>query len=563
MANHKRNHGIGPGGLAPVLLAWPWLLLTWLLWFGWPAAHASENTLDAMADTVFHHITPEQGLPHPVVTAIAQTGDGFIWIGTENGLARWDGYRFRHYSTESGNERAGNLNPGASLPDNSITKLFADRQGQLWLIFNNGNLARYDVRRDQFTLSPLVHSKHALRLNSITDDRQGNILVGTNHGLVQVSSDGSKVSWRHLVRNDGHDLSGEAVGSVQQDKNGRFWISTAQGLWQQAAADAPLVPVALPASSGATSGPGLLKNLRDGRILVSSVIHGVLLIDPDTGRISQAPLDAASRSAFEQVSFATMLEVLPGEIWFGSFTQGIVRLNLASGQIKKLQHDPAFATSLAVDAVNFMLLDRTGLVWVATQRGVSWHDPNRTAVLNLFSKPGQANRIQGADVRSILPVAADRIWLGLSGQGVNLLDPRAQSVSVALPLLARRMVQGICQVPQGDLYFASDKGLVRSNSLGQQAMEVPVVGGIAGNQTGVVDYFANRLWVGSVDGLWQLDPALPQAVLQRVAGTQALAGVTIRTLVWDGKHSLWIGTNSSGLYHYQMQHQRLEKIALP
>jgi len=95
---------------------------------------------------VFQHLTTESGLPHPVVQALAEDGDGFIWVGTQGGLARWDGYQFRTYLP--------NPDDPNSLPNNVIQSLHTDRRGQLWIGTNGGGLSRYDSVHDRFTRVP-------------------------------------------------------------------------------------------------------------------------------------------------------------------------------------------------------------------------------------------------------------------------------------------------------------------------------------------------------------------------------------------------------------------------
>jgi signal transduction histidine kinase/ligand-binding sensor domain-containing protein len=521
----------------------------WLTLLCSTPARASGADWVAMADTVFQHLTLEQGLPHPVATTLAQTGDGFIWIGTENGLARWDGYRFRIYTTDSGGSN--------SLPDPGLVHLHTDRKGQLWCLFNNGNVARYDAVLDQFILAPLLTSSQTLRVYTMIDGDGDDLLVGTSGGLARVSANGSVVTWLHQRDEMGHDVLADPVLALERDTRGHLWIATGRGLWVHDGTVA--TPLPLP--------PGLsrimtLKRLADGRILLASSDHGVFMVDPTQRQLKRVEADASGQALLARHRFVSIVEVNPGEVWLGSYTQGIVRLDLASGRTEQLQHDPTRASSLSGNAVQQLFIDRTGLLWIATQRGVNLYDPGQRAVMTLFGGPGQKNHISGADVRSLLVLDRDRILLGLSGQGINLLDTAQRRVTPLVPELAQLMVQGMCQVPGGALFYATESGLVRSDQAGQQVYRVPFSGKAVRVQTGVAEYFAKRLWVGSVDGLWQLDPALPQPVLQRVPGSEALAGATVRSMAWDGRHSLWLGTNSVGLYHYDMAQQRLTKIKL-
>ena len=111
------------------------------------AAHSAERWA-GLADTVFQHLAHDNELPNAAIaTSATQDGDGFLWIGSQNGLARWDGYHFRIYRAAPG--KAG------ALPDNFIQALLTDTRGVLWIGTSSGGLARYDRDHDRFVVYPV------------------------------------------------------------------------------------------------------------------------------------------------------------------------------------------------------------------------------------------------------------------------------------------------------------------------------------------------------------------------------------------------------------------------
>ena len=103
-----------------------------------PVSYCAERWADS-ADTVFQHLAHDNELPNAAIpTSATQDGDGFLWIGSQNGLARWDGYHFRVLP--------GSRVRRAHLPDNFIQALLADSRGVLWIGTTSGGLARYDRR---------------------------------------------------------------------------------------------------------------------------------------------------------------------------------------------------------------------------------------------------------------------------------------------------------------------------------------------------------------------------------------------------------------------------------
>src|SRR5579862_8310077 len=108
-----------------------------------PESTATTGRWSALADVVFEHLARDNELPNSTApTSLAEDGEGFLWIGTQNGLARWDGYHSRSYKADPSI-------PG-SLPDNVVKQLHTDSLGRLWIATNSGGLARYDRDRDRF-----------------------------------------------------------------------------------------------------------------------------------------------------------------------------------------------------------------------------------------------------------------------------------------------------------------------------------------------------------------------------------------------------------------------------
>jgi anti-sigma regulatory factor (Ser/Thr protein kinase) len=150
-------------------------------------------------DKVFQHLSVENGLPSNAVTTLAEDAQGFIWVGTQNGLARWDGYRFRTYSHQEQDK--------FSLPDNVIVSLFRDQRGVLWIGTKSGGLVFYDVQNDRF--EPIALRPQAFR--------HATIIAGIWRQLRQALQSGS-VSKKMLDQaiDEGDEYTGLALASASR-----------------------------------------------------------------------------------------------------------------------------------------------------------------------------------------------------------------------------------------------------------------------------------------------------------------------------------------------------------
>src|SRR5262249_28460705 len=143
-----------------------------------------------LADTVFENLARGNELPNGAIpTSATQDQDGFLWIGSQNGLARWDGYQFRIFRANPG--KAG------ALPDNFIQALLTDTRGVLWIGTTSGGLARYDRDHEQFVVYPVAaNGLSHVSVRAIVEDGQGGVWVATEGGLDHILADGAGV--KHL-----------------------------------------------------------------------------------------------------------------------------------------------------------------------------------------------------------------------------------------------------------------------------------------------------------------------------------------------------------------------------
>ncbi len=178
-----------------------------------PRAQASLDGSKDISQFIQQSWQNEQGLPENSVTSIAQTRDGYLWLGTESGLARFDGLRFTVYDKGS--------TPG--LTGNFITCLLVGQDGVLWIGTHDGGLTRFDHGRfAPFRAGGALGSESIL---SLYEDAERRIWVGTDGGGL-TSIQGQE--FKRITQRDG--LSDNAVLSISGDKNGNVWAGTRNGL---------------------------------------------------------------------------------------------------------------------------------------------------------------------------------------------------------------------------------------------------------------------------------------------------------------------------------------------
>lgn len=513
------------------------------------APGAAEQRWAGLADTLFKHIVVPEALGGG---AFAQDAHGFLWVGTQAGLARWDGYRLRAMPMDPQNPVA--------LPDSFIHALHVDERGRLWVGTQSGGLARYDARRDNFEVIRAGPSGlSSAEVRAIADDGQGGLWVGTELGLDHLDAKGAVQQGLFGAAQPPRPAA--AVLSLLADREGALWIGTRLGLWRRERGKPDFAAVPLHTPGDAQPAVSALFQDSAGRVWVGTRSHGALVVDKGTAR-ARAVHESGPAPALQSEVVLAIIEAVPGEIWLGTYGGGIVVVDAASGATRRIRHRADMPSSLSDNDVTALFRDRSGLVWVGTNLAMSQHDPQQRAVLTLFGAPGPANALTHSNVPSVMSAPDGRIWLGLGGGGVDIVDPVSGRVGQIRPdpahpetALPKGRVLAMAVGPNGNVYIGTPQGLYRADARGRRLVRVTVPGRGPTAEVWALCQDAGVLWIGGLDGLWALnlgaEPASNPTPGRGVANVTALA---------RGRgDSLWVGTRA-GLEHLNTATGLVDKV---
>lgn len=440
------------------------------------AARADVLPWDRVVPPVFKHLNSTNGLPYPVAFSIEQDGEGYIWVATPGGLARWDGLRltvFRHDENDEG-----------SLPENIITHLHTDWQGRLWIASASGIISRFDASNRTF-ISYRDKGSGVGRVLDLASDDSGGVWIAGRRGLARLDS--KTGDWKIQDTSDGMPL-GE-VTSLLIDRAGRVWAGSADGLMRKSKAHQPFQRVARPTRTKVGKVTALFEDSQHV-IWFGTGKGAVGTVDDEKGQLNFEPTLPLTG---HQIS--AIIEVRPGVLWVSEFGNGIRELRTESFHTRHFQHIPALTASLGDNSVTGLLVDRSGVIWASTQAGVSYSIPANRQIMTIV--PSQPKGLQGSDVRSLAASENGRVWVGHRRSGIALLDPIANVVKF---------------IPNGN-----------------QPGDLPV-----GAVQTIVDSGDGKLWVGLPSGLYRVDPASGQA-----KPYMPLVNTDVRALLLD-KRGLWV-----------------------
>lgn len=350
-----------------------WLLLALL-----PAMRAL-----ALGDVLFERVDDADQIPDNNVTVLAQDDEGFIWIGTPNGLIRYDGYRFTRFLSDPADPW--------SLGGVFIRALLVAADGRLWIGTDADGVSVLDPDTGRFRnhrhvagdAASLAHDQ----VRALAQDRDGTIWVGTRAGLQRWDGAGFE---QPLALGSGDQRVYALAASA-----GQLWIGAWSGVHVRRA-DGRVEPVPGPLAGQLIMS---LLALEDGRIAVGTAEVGSHLIDAATLDSRPIPQPVEPVASTSDALALAMVQPRDSELWLAAFG-GITVVDPADGRVlRRIRPDPAVRTGLAHAQIRCFLRDRAGLVWIGGYSGgLQRHDPRNDAIRVLHHSPYDIHGISSPSI---------------------------------------------------------------------------------------------------------------------------------------------------------------------
>ena len=568
---------------------WGVLLLCGLgliVWLSWPAPPQPLSSLPASSNVPaeplgddkeslptlpagagrrinFERLASAQGLPGSSVNCIIQDHKGFLWVGTDDGLSRYDGYEFEVYRNDPADVE--------SLASNNITALYEDRTQALWIGTAGGGLVQFDRDQETFRRIPLLPKDELEQpgqpeIRAIYEDQNAQLWLGTRgRGLYQFDPRTRQTIHYAWNARDPRSLSHNTVWTIYEDETARLWVGTENGLNTLQRATGQFTRYfhqPYDSESLCSSEIMTLSADRRGTLWIGTG-NGLAAYDRVTGKFRNyqpAPGQAANSA---QNRILTLREDQRGLFWLGTEGGGLLSFDRKTQQFVHRIGNNLEPNGLYANYISVVYEDRSGVIWIGSYGGGLYKfQAEKEKFAHYRHDPNNPESLSQNLVSAIYQDSQGQLWVGTEGGGLNRFDLKTKKVIHYVHQtndpysLSDNTVLAICEDRAQRLWIGTQGGLnrfqpdtgkfitYRHDAMNPVSLSHDVVSALTADPSGV-------LWVGTLGGgLNQFDPAtglfrhyLPDAKQP----TQSLSSPGITTMTQDRTGRLWIGTFNGGL----------------
>ena len=439
---------------------------------------------------IFNNINIEQGISQSTIEAIFQDSEGYIWLGTNDGLNRYNGYEFKIYNYEEYQN---------SISHNGITDITEDKYGNIWVNTVSG-VNKINKKTEKISNYTEINGK--IKEDSTTEiivTKDNNILVGTYEGLNIYNAKEDRFDVI-LEQKDG--ILSSCIYSIDEDINGNIWIGTELGL-NKLSKDFKV----LETYTSESEIYNIFCDDENGFVWAGSDSSGLLKIDTKTKEVKQYINNIEDLNSLPANQVGAIIRDKKGNLWVGT-TDGLTRYNEKNDNFDVYKNKVYDKNSLVYNDVRSIIEDRECVLWVGTYSGISIFD-TESSIKYYNAGLDDGYLLSENMVHGIYEDDEGYLWVGSRTKGVNIID-RENNTSKSISMENNNVIQSnsINDITgyKDFIFVATDAGVLKINKKENTIQNYNLEDGLIGEN--VKDIFVcdkNYLWIGSTNGLNLLD----------------------------------------------------------
>tara|TARA_B100000809_G_scaffold43630_2_gene37910 strand:+ start:49078 stop:53193 length:4116 start_codon:yes stop_codon:yes gene_type:complete len=481
-----------------------------------------QKEYNASNNLKFKHFSTSDGLSQSSVIAIHQDNKGYIWIGTRDGLNKYDGTRFTSFRHNSDNPQ--------SLSHSWITKIFEDDQNNIWVGTKNG-LNKYNPNQNNFTVYKQNPNTNSISDNEIWDIEQLNnntLVVSTNNGLTKINLFDNSFSFIHKKEGTINSLKDNKTRCLYYSNNSLLWICTIESIECFDSKNNTWTHYEYPKNTNKEAHINNTPVFHEdsNNLLWLGYNNGLAYFDVQSKTFVEFYLPSKQKAISSAVR--TLCEDLNGNLWIGTYI-GLCILNKERNQIQKYIHDENNPTSLSQNSIYKIIRDTEGDMWIGTWAGGLNYYDHSFDTFKQFYAGANKKMLNYKVVSSIIESTNGDLWIGTEGGGINYYNNTTGEFSYYT-------------------HNPKDKNSLSSNNV----------------KSMICDSDGN-FWIGTHDGgLNFLDISKKPYTFKKFKQTNtnnfSISDYRILSLFEDEQKNIWIGTLTTGLIHYNRSSNQFTRL---
>ena len=515
----------------------------------------------------FEHISIEDGLSQSVVNCILQDWQGFMWFGTQDGLNRYDGYKFTVYKNDRDSSN--------SIGNNYINCLFEDKAQNLWIGTQNG-LSKYNREKDYFenyylmTGDPLqlivvdirviyensyeelltgtygeglaifdkskeIFSSYGInksylnsnRITSICEDVNNNLWIGTwGDGLYMYDSSSQEYIHHTIAKGKSNIISDNRINSIHEYPKGKLLIGTNNGIYILNIETKEFIHYKNnPFDTDSLSNDLVSKLFEDSKnnIWIGTIEGGLNLFNWRTSKFLSYKYEKKNPRSISNNSITSIYEDRSGILWLGTEGGGLNKLIKSSNKIQHIYSDETDENSLCSNKIYCFCEDTFENLWIGTwDNGLCKYQRKGHKFTHFKHNPNDLNSLSHNKITSIVEDHSKNLWIGTSGHGLDKLDISKNEITH---------------------YKKSDNNNSISNN---------TIFSLSKVKNGII-------WIGTGGGglnKFDINSELFTTYVNDPNNQFSLSSNRIRTIFIDNEDIIWIGTDNGGLNKFDKSEEK-------
>lgn len=493
----------------------------------------------------FKNLSIRNGLSQNTVNAILQDRKGFMWLGTKDGLNRYDGLSFRKFKHDAANPR--------SMGNSFITSLYEDFNGNIWVGTDAGVYIYYPEKEafEEFDCQSLEKTRIERSVSMIAGDKQGRVWIA-----VEAQGMFCYDTRQKLLRNYPLSEISSNIKCFTFDSGGTLWLGFyGDGLYYSKDNLATVHPYGSPEDGKREFEGGVITKIVQGNyncLYIGSVKEGVSELNLTSGQVRNLlAIDESGESIFCR----DLLPYSDNELWIGT-ESGIYIYNLRTAQFIHLRASLYDSYSLSDNAIYALYKDREEGLWIGSYFGGVDYYPRQYTYFAKYYPKNIANSLHGKRVREFCRADDGTLWIGTEDGGLNHFNPKTKEFHFFEPSAGFTNIHGLCMDGSHLWVGTFSKGLrvidTRTGVVLRTYTEGHTPHSLNDNSIfSICRTSAGEIYLGTLFGLLRYNrtqdsfDCIPE-----------LNGKFVYDIKEDSYGNLWLATYANGAYCYDVSARR-------